>query len=419
MHLKTNLSKCIPDRRCLVCGDDKASRHYGTVACNGCKGFFRRSVWENRTYICAGAKDCDVEQRFRNRCRACRFQKCINVGMDRKSVQSEREVRLPKDTVLKPKASLKAKRASLQMSSSITSSIPSSSSTPDVDSPSIVKELYSIQRRVETTFCQEFEDLVQCFGTMCNVNITLKSALENPEKVATRTKLEWGNTKRLATLRDLTVTWCRTFVWFHDYMSSFIELDRLNYLDRTILFKLRFAPVSWMLYAFQSYRHNVEGVTFTNDAWYPNDKEKQTLMEKPCFDYYNRCSGTMMYDLVNKMKQICMTEEEYSCMLAIILFRSDYRLSPDSNHVLASTGDQYTQALSELIMSRMEDKDDLQALDRLATLMCMVTSCQSIARTEDDNVTFLAIFNMADLVGLPYEVHSALRQEEPPHGYVE
>ncbi|CAI2350503.1 unnamed protein product [Caenorhabditis sp. 36 PRJEB53466] len=393
------------NRRCLVCGDDKASRHYGTVACNGCKGFFRRSVWEKRTYFCVANDTCEVMQQFRNRCRACRFNKCIQVGMDTRAVQSEREIRSPGENGKKPKGSVKQRKGSIPLSAG---SGPSSSTTPDLEMPPIVKTLMDIQQRIEMTFCQEFDELISCFGTMCNIEITLQSAIENPEKVASRTKLTWGDTSRLANMHDLKVTWCRTFVWYHDYLSAFDELEKLSYVDRLVLFKLRFAPVSWMLYSWQAYRHNIDGVAFTNDAWYPNDPEKQRMLPKACNDYYSKIASTMAHEMVHVMKRIEMSEEEYSVMLAITAFRSDYRISAEGNKRLQSTGDMFTRALAEYCRSR--DSSELKAMERLGTLMLMLTSIETLTRQEDDNVQYLAIFNMADLVGLPYEVHSALRR---------
>ncbi|KAE8581161.1 hypothetical protein XENTR_v10024685 [Xenopus tropicalis] len=66
---------------CAVCGDNAACQHYGVRTCEGCKGFFKRTVQKNAKYVCLANKNCPVDKRRRNRCQYCRFQKCLVVGM--------------------------------------------------------------------------------------------------------------------------------------------------------------------------------------------------------------------------------------------------------------------------------------------------------------------------------------------------
>ncbi|XP_017371403.1 nuclear receptor subfamily 2 group C member 1 isoform X2 [Cebus imitator] len=76
---------------CVVCGDKASGRHYGAVTCEGCKGFFKRSIRKNLVYSCRGSKDCIINKHHRNRCQYCRLQRCIAFGMKQDSVQCERK----------------------------------------------------------------------------------------------------------------------------------------------------------------------------------------------------------------------------------------------------------------------------------------------------------------------------------------
>merc|ERR1711962_53243 len=78
---------------CVVCGDRASGRHYGAISCEGCKGFFKRSIRKqiaplSSGYQCRGNKDCRVDKSHRNRCQYCRLMKCLSVGM-RSDFQSE------------------------------------------------------------------------------------------------------------------------------------------------------------------------------------------------------------------------------------------------------------------------------------------------------------------------------------------
>ncbi|KAI6237547.1 Nuclear hormone receptor family member nhr-34 [Aphelenchoides besseyi] len=75
---------------CGVCLEEKSGRHYGANCCRGCKGFFRRSVRLQRQYVCAYAQKCVIEKAFRNCCRACRFKKCLEIGLNPRLVHSDR-----------------------------------------------------------------------------------------------------------------------------------------------------------------------------------------------------------------------------------------------------------------------------------------------------------------------------------------
>lgn len=60
-----------------------SGKHYGVYSCEGCKGFFKRTVRKDLTYTCRDNKDCMVDKRQRNRCQYCRYQKCLAMGMKR------------------------------------------------------------------------------------------------------------------------------------------------------------------------------------------------------------------------------------------------------------------------------------------------------------------------------------------------
>ncbi|KAL3073219.1 hypothetical protein niasHT_031167 [Heterodera trifolii] len=72
---KMNLSEC------KVCGRKSMYCYYSVRCCEGCKQFFRRAVAKRTLFNCFGAKNCHIGKDG-IRCRGCRLDKCLLVGMD-------------------------------------------------------------------------------------------------------------------------------------------------------------------------------------------------------------------------------------------------------------------------------------------------------------------------------------------------
>lgn len=112
---------------CAICGDKATGKHYGASSCDGCKGFFRRSIRKSHVYTCRYgnharvsahtcswnlielakmqicnlnlltssfngsclhdwlvfrfSRQCIVDKDKRNQCRFCRLNKCFRAGM--------------------------------------------------------------------------------------------------------------------------------------------------------------------------------------------------------------------------------------------------------------------------------------------------------------------------------------------------
>lgn len=84
---------------CRVCGDKASGFHYGVHACEGCKGFFRRTIRLKLVYDHCDLH-CRIHKKSRNKCQYCRFQKCLNVGMSHNAIRFGRMPQAEKEKLL-------------------------------------------------------------------------------------------------------------------------------------------------------------------------------------------------------------------------------------------------------------------------------------------------------------------------------
>ncbi|XP_073731698.1 vitamin D3 receptor A [Misgurnus anguillicaudatus] len=90
-------------RICGVCGDKATGFHFNAMTCEGCKGFFRRSMKRKASFTCPFNGNCTITKDNRRHCQACRLKRCVDIGMMKEFILTDEEVQRKKDLILKRK----------------------------------------------------------------------------------------------------------------------------------------------------------------------------------------------------------------------------------------------------------------------------------------------------------------------------
>ncbi|XP_019906922.2 nuclear receptor subfamily 1 group D member 1-like [Esox lucius] len=128
---------------CKVCGDIASGFHYGVHACEGCKGFFRRSIQQNINYkMCVKNENCLIMRMNRNRCQHCRFKKCLSVGMSRDAVRFGRIPKREKQRLLDEMQSYMNSLNDTMELDSISENLPSPAEAPCKEAIGAISQAY-------------------------------------------------------------------------------------------------------------------------------------------------------------------------------------------------------------------------------------------------------------------------------------
>lgn len=283
----------LPFVPCKVCGDRASGYHYGVTSCEGCKGFFRRSIQKQIEYRCVRDGKCLVIRLNRNRCQYCRFKKCLAVGMSRDSV---RFGRVPK--------------RSKSMDEHLVSSSDSILEQSALESKQL--EIYDVILSVSQAHlanCGLTDDKLK---SLERKHATLMTKIEIPNTLVQFTDEEL-EAQRLLMWQCYTVLVTPSIQSMVEFVKRIPGILDLSQDDQLILIKMSFFEM-WLTSMARMFNHDENVVTFEDGSIIHRDE--LAVVYTPEF-------LSAMFDVAANINALNLNDTEVGLLLAVILATPD------------------------------------------------------------------------------------------------
>ncbi|EGT45530.1 hypothetical protein CAEBREN_04328 [Caenorhabditis brenneri] len=407
------------DRRtvpaCAICGTDSTGIHFGVDACAACSAFFRRTVVLNKDYSCNKGGNCPVvkDGSAGQKCRACRFRKCINSGMDKNSVQHRRDAigkysagvkrELSPDPEYEPAAKISV------------SSEPSTSAGP----PLITTPTTGIPRVSSTNRIQQ----TPCFNPSCGQKSVLHELICRQNFLAEQRQLfyagclgDWfrkptgiGN-QTLSELTDFSN--CMFHLWkieprlAADFMNRNRYLDNLPIGEKLKIYRNFVVMRQSVEEPYLTWRHgglekrwfvmpNNTYIDFNDPKkYFENGALKDLKLDFPTTEKLFLPTFTHAMDTIGeKMKKLNVTETELTVLLGLVLLDPGiYGIHEDTRLFLKSIRDQLIQDVYMYYEDEMTPEYDPEI--RMADLFMIVAAIKIHSIKTSENMHMLRVFDL-------------------------
>uniref|UniRef100_A0A1I8EA47 NR LBD domain-containing protein n=2 Tax=Wuchereria bancrofti TaxID=6293 RepID=A0A1I8EA47_WUCBA len=381
---------------CSVCHDEASGRHYGVIACFGCKGFFRRTVRAGKNYVCRYEQKCKIDKAGRNVCRSCRFQKCLQVGMEPDAIRPDRD---KTGRQKNPRRGGSENSTTKMSSNSLSGELPCVTSEKDsavsddvrtctrsfcmnstsghpkcpvpVGDESVLATLCEIEH-----ICNQLRD---AHPVITKASITLFDAVLRPSLIVSRSPLIFDGSLGLAGCKEYFENLRRLIVLLFDYANTLKPIADLTPSEKISIIHNCVSQFALLVVAYHTVRNTeVVSSTILLPSGHYFHREKPVIIIEQCEDKQiillesriEIVKKNILDVVLSPMRRLGFTEIEMVALKAIIaLDPSAANLTPHSASLLAVARGSVQNALYAHLSSRLSPAE---ATSRFGNLLLLI-----------------------------------------------
>ncbi|KAL5286502.1 NR1H3 family protein [Megaselia abdita] len=351
---------------CLVCGDRASGYHYNALTCEGCKGFFRRSVTKNAVYCCKFGHECEMDMYMRRKCQECRLKKCLAVGMRPECVVPETQCAMKR----KEKRAQKEKDKQ-QISPAVSTTDPMRNNilhllkcemeVPQTTSSILTESTLAENRAkgIPALTHNQFQVIYKLIwfqdGYEQPSEEDLKRIMSAPEENESQHDISFRH------ITEITILTVQLIVEFAKGLPAFTKIPQE---DQITLLKACSSEVM-MLRMARRYDAESDSIFFANNRSYTRDSYKMAGMADNIEDLLHFC---------RQMYSMTVDNVEYALLTAIVIF-SD-RPNLEQAELVEAIQSYYIETLRVYILNR--HKGEPKCLVLFAKLLSILTELRTL-----------------------------------------
>ncbi|NP_001152829.1 ecdysone receptor isoform B1 [Nasonia vitripennis] len=363
---------------CLVCGDRASGYHYNALTCEGCKGFFRRSITKNAVYQCKYGNNCEIDMYMRRKCQECRLKKCLHVGMR------------PECVVPEFQCAVKRKEKKAQKEKDKPNSTTMNGGSPGGIGPAEQMGVKMEPAEVDYSMSGN-SGTVASIGSLNGLNyvspeqeelinrlVYFQDEYEQPNEEDVRritnqsTENEDPSDVRFRHITEITILTVQLIVEFAKRLPGF---DELRHEDKIVLLKACSSEVMILRMA-RKYDYQTDSIIFANNQPYSRDSYTLAGIGNIIDDLLH--FGRLMYSMK-------VNNAEYALLTAIVMFSE--RPNVSEGWKVEKIQEIYLDALKAYVESRRKPK----ASAMFAKLLSVLTELRTLGNQNSETCSNLKL----------------------------